>query len=114
MNRGAPVSFSTARVNLSLPQGDGDLGLEAGNAWDANTTPDPLEQIDGLIYLNDGAGIFSRGSHPIDFEPLALHTAGDMNGDGTIDLVVIHENAIAVLLNGKVGSAGTKRWAFYE
>ncbi len=94
------TSFSSD-VKLSDLDNDGDLDAVVANYLD-NTIP-----VADTVWLNNGAGLFS--SHPITptFGTTASRrlTLGDINGDGTNDVLVVNatSNHIAVWVNSGDG-----------
>jgi hypothetical protein len=68
---------------------DGDLDWIAGNSK-------IISALNHDIYKNDGAGTFTYSDFGFDSQDLTHLSAGDLNNDGTVDLIV-GQNAVGVL-----------------
>jgi subtilisin-like proprotein convertase family protein len=97
---GSAINRTTSLVVADF-DGDGDLDIINGNNQD----------LDNQLYFNDGNGNFSFNKPLPGTSSTAAVAAGDVNGDGTLDIAVGYNgnNLIIspsfVLLNGQAGPA---------
>ncbi len=74
------LSFNTTAVALGDVDGDGDLDLVLGNT----------RQQQSRLYLNDGTGVFTDGTHgrlPTRNDNTNTVAMADQDGDGDLDLI---------------------------
>ncbi len=88
------LTDDTRSVALGDIDGDGDLDLIAGN-----------NGVSSVIYLNDGAGVFTRHQTLLDNNATRSVVLGDVNGDGALDIVMGNDGEInrLYLNNGSGG-----------
>ena len=81
-----PLTYCVGAVALGDVDGDGDLDLVASGGEDGTFRTPGL----ATLRLNDGRGTFSGGADFATGGFLAHLALGDMDGDGTLDLVTAH------------------------
>jgi hypothetical protein len=89
----------TLTVFLSDVDGDGDLDAVTGH----EVTGSFVWWRQGLVWWNDGSGRFVQGEQHIRYRPNAALAIGDVNRDGTPDIVSAALDEVSVWLNDGSG-----------
>jgi len=96
------VEWTRALV-LTDVDGDRDLDLITGSSPVANKSGSFGGE--NLVYRNDGTGRFTVAGSPADRDPTAALAAGDLDGDGDVDLIAVNGDAVTrVYLNDGTGT----------
>lgn len=114
---GAPLHTFTPRSNRDLAaidhDGDGDLDLAVATSGDPTNPGFEGAHPSVVLYANNGSGGLSLGPRRTVSTPPGEVVAGDLDGNGRSDLVVVNTDAatLSVLLDGGNDLAGPPRFA---
>ncbi|MEM7205738.1 MAG: VCBS repeat-containing protein [Planctomycetota bacterium] len=103
-----PVDDQNAKaVALVDVDADGDADLLVGNGYVPLVGPGPFPSSQSRLYRNDGSGAFTdvtAASLPLDREDTQAVAAGDVDGDGDLDLVIGTSGNPHLWLNDGLGT----------
>lgn len=99
-----PLADISAEARFVDVDGDGDLDILVAN--ENPFTPTPFGGGQNRLWINDGAGWFTdetEGRLPAATDQTGALVAGDLDGDGDADIVVLDRGQDRVLINDGTG-----------